>query len=456
VRSLVEREVALHRHLNQNSNRVTFMLGVHLDDTDAVFTAMELCGESLAQWLQNAPGGQVSRIPAQERMAAAAALTAAVADVHAAGVTHNDIKPDNCLRAATGEFKLADLGLGVRMKAADRGGDSQFSMNTFAGYGVNVQMQGRPPEVLQGSTLTSAVDVWSLGCLVYAVLTGHRSPFMVPEETGKDADADGSKGNKSTMKKTPAQVNTKHTWVKGRDSNAKSDNSAGDKSSNSVKPVAGDAGIQALYENQRIINNQFILFGLETANLPAHTAVAARHALHDMLQADPADRPTATELSRHPIFWSPARAVEAVREVFDARLMPTLTLEEEQNLMGDVWGGELGRRYGRGLQGWKDKIIPELLERAILRGRIKALGFRAGKVKAAGSASEASPPIVTAGLRGRKKGKLGTLKSEAKSAKRRGRSGSKGRGGRRGRGGGRKQRRDRVRPDDVRAHPICA
>ena len=27
VRSLVEREVALHRHLNQNSNRVTFMLG---------------------------------------------------------------------------------------------------------------------------------------------------------------------------------------------------------------------------------------------------------------------------------------------------------------------------------------------------------------------------------------------------------------------------------------------
>ena len=35
----------------------------------------------------------------------------------AAGVTHNDIKPDNCLRSATGEFKLADLGLGVRMKA---------------------------------------------------------------------------------------------------------------------------------------------------------------------------------------------------------------------------------------------------------------------------------------------------------------------------------------------------
>ena len=57
----------------------------------------------------------------------------AVADVHAANVVHNDIKPDNCLRASTGEFKLADLGLGVRMKDADRGSDSQYSMTTFAG-----------------------------------------------------------------------------------------------------------------------------------------------------------------------------------------------------------------------------------------------------------------------------------------------------------------------------------
>jgi serine/threonine protein kinase len=71
----------------------------------------------------------------------------------------------------SGEFKLADLGLGVRMKEADRGSDNQYSMTTFAGYGVNVQMQGRPPEVLQGDALTSAVDVWSLGCLIYSVFT---------------------------------------------------------------------------------------------------------------------------------------------------------------------------------------------------------------------------------------------------------------------------------------------
>ena len=46
---MVEREVGLHRFLNQNSKRVTFLYGVHLDGNDAVFTAMERCGESLSQ-----------------------------------------------------------------------------------------------------------------------------------------------------------------------------------------------------------------------------------------------------------------------------------------------------------------------------------------------------------------------------------------------------------------------
>ena len=91
------------------------------------------CGESLAQWLRSAPDGNVYMLPAGDRLKAAMELVAAVSDVHAAGVTHNDIKPDNCLRSATGEFKLADLGLGVRMKAADRGADNQYSMTTFAG-----------------------------------------------------------------------------------------------------------------------------------------------------------------------------------------------------------------------------------------------------------------------------------------------------------------------------------
>ena len=50
------------------------LLGAHLDGSDAVFTAMERCGESLAQWLRGAPGGDVANLPPAERVAAAEAL----------------------------------------------------------------------------------------------------------------------------------------------------------------------------------------------------------------------------------------------------------------------------------------------------------------------------------------------------------------------------------------------
>ena len=317
TRALVEREVALHRHLNQNSNRVTFLLGAHLDGSDAVFTAMERCGESLAQWLRGAPGGDVANLPPAERVAAAEALTAAVADVHAAGVTHNDIKPDNCLRAASGEFKLADLGLGVRLKTHERGEekDAMYSMTTFAGYGVNVQLQGRPPEVLMNQNLTAAVDVWSLGNLMYAAFTGAASPFRDEENAARGGGVHG-----------------KHSSTLPLASGKKASTEA--------------AGIAGLYENQRIIRGTFSLRALETSKLPRHVVAAARVVLSDMLQPNPEDRPSAEEVLQHPVFWTPEKAVEKIREVNDEKLIPlkdrsgaALTPAEELRLVADVFGG---------------------------------------------------------------------------------------------------------------------
>lgn len=386
TRALVERELALHRHLNQNSNRVTFLLGAHLDGSDAVFTAMERCGESLAQWLQNAPQGNVANLPPGDRIAAAENLCAAVTDVHAAGVVHNDIKPDNCLRAASGEFKLADLGLGVRLKHAvdsddKQSKDNQYSLNTFAGYGVNVQLQGRPPEVLQGDTLTSAVDVWALGNLIYAAFTGVASPYRDDEDVN---DLSKSGTHKNPGGKTHGTRNK--------------------------KPEPEAAGIAGLYENQRIIRGNFSLRGLETSKLPRHTIAAARVVLHDMLQPDPTHRPSAADVLHHPVFWTPELAVEKIREVNDARLIPlkeksgaALSAEEELALIADVFGaGEPVRGSGNSgsrkknaqsgpnankagnaskdsnqtsnkstrlvgvahrLQNWKELVIPELLDR---------------------------------------------------------------------------------------------
>ena len=140
--------------------------------------------------------------------------------------------------------------------------------------------------------------------------------------------------------------------------------------------------------------------------------VAARHVLHDMLQPDPADRPSAAEVSGHPIFWSSQRAVEAIRQVFDTRLMHELTLEEEQKLMGEAWGKgrqRQGEKSGKVMQGWKDQIVPELLQRMKQRARSGKGGTKGGKsgrvtaAAAAAAASDAAAAEVRG--RGRKRGK---------------------------------------------------
>ena len=376
TRALVEREVALHRHLNQNSNRVTFLLGAHLEGSDAVFTAMERCGESLAQWLRGAPGGRRQPAARRARRRGGGAHRRRRRRARAAGVTHNDIKPDNCLRAASGEFKLADLGLGVRLKTHERGEekDAMYSMTTFAGYGVNVQLQGRPPEVLMNQNLTAAVDVWSLGNLMYAAFTGAASPFR-DEENAAAKNGGGKHG--------------KHSSTLPLASGKKASTEA--------------AGIAGLYENQRIIRGTFSLRALETSKLPRHVVAAARVVLSDMLQPVPEDRPSAEEVLQHPVFWTPEKAVEKIREVNDEKLIPlkdrsgaALTPAEELRLVADVFGGDVsgGGVSGNGarkksassrdasrndsransksarlesvaarLQNWKELVIPELLER---------------------------------------------------------------------------------------------
>ena len=49
MKSLIEREIAIHKHLNERSTRATHILGSTLDverGDGAIYTAMELCGES--------------------------------------------------------------------------------------------------------------------------------------------------------------------------------------------------------------------------------------------------------------------------------------------------------------------------------------------------------------------------------------------------------------------------
>jgi WD40 repeat protein len=97
-----------------------------------------------------------------------------LAAAHAAGIIHRDIKPGNILRAADGTVKLADFGLA---KTVDRVGESI----TFAGNVVGTPSY-MSPEQCRAIPVDNRSDLYSLGAVFYALLTG-RAPFSGLETT---------------------------------------------------------------------------------------------------------------------------------------------------------------------------------------------------------------------------------------------------------------------------------
>ncbi|MFE9608173.1 serine/threonine-protein kinase [Streptomyces sp. NPDC006012] len=131
---------------------------------DRLFLVMELVdGDSLARVLASAgslPPERVARIAAE----AAAGLAAA----HQQGIVHRDIKPGNLLLAADGSLKIGDFGIARFM-------DDPAGGLTATGQIVGTSLYLAPERAL-GRNAGPPSDVYSLGCVLYQLLTG-RPPF---------------------------------------------------------------------------------------------------------------------------------------------------------------------------------------------------------------------------------------------------------------------------------------
>jgi serine/threonine protein kinase/Tol biopolymer transport system component len=105
----------------------------------------------------------------------------AVAHAHANLIVHRDLKPPNILVRHDGQVKLLDFGIAKLLQDEDQLGHTP---QTLEG-GRAMTPEYAAPEQLMGATATAATDIYSLGVLLYVLLTGNHpagaGPHTNPE-----------------------------------------------------------------------------------------------------------------------------------------------------------------------------------------------------------------------------------------------------------------------------------
>ena len=130
-----------------------------LYDVGPTYLVMELVeGETLAARLKSGP------LPVGTALLYASQILAALAEAHAKGVIHRDLKPGNIMIAKSG-IKVLDFGL-AKSEQDETLTVSRMVLGTPA-YMAPEQREGKPAD--------SRSDIYSFGCVLYEMLTGARA-----------------------------------------------------------------------------------------------------------------------------------------------------------------------------------------------------------------------------------------------------------------------------------------
>ncbi len=130
------------------------------------FIAMEYVeGESLQKWIN-----RIGKVSVGDALHVTLACARALEHAHAHGAIHRDIKPDNVLIDRTGKVKVTDLGMVKKLEEEEEKG------LTMTGHAVGTPWYMPLEQAKNAKDADARCDIYSLGCMLYCMLTG-QPPF---------------------------------------------------------------------------------------------------------------------------------------------------------------------------------------------------------------------------------------------------------------------------------------
>jgi eukaryotic-like serine/threonine-protein kinase len=133
-----------------------------IDDADGrTFISMAFVeGETLEECIAKGP------LSIREALDVGQQIAKGLQAAHERGIVHRDIKPANVLVAKDGQVTIMDFGL-ARLTEASRLTKPDQTMGTVAYMS---------PEQVHGMEVDHRSDIWSLGCVLYQMVSG-KAPF---------------------------------------------------------------------------------------------------------------------------------------------------------------------------------------------------------------------------------------------------------------------------------------